>query len=338
MRSITVRASQRKQREANFDGPNSKLAEDAPDKVSTRTHPASRDAEHVRASREMQRCGRDGDHRGALDVFAGVDRPDAVLYDSALHACAKAQWYDRAVGLWGRMPLDMKSVVSYSVMIDLCGRRKRVAEAEQFLQQMRGRSIEPNVVTLTSMARAYSMAEEPDRALKLLEEGRPALAAASHRGMQMFYQVVMSGFARLGDYAKTREIFMQMTESCTRPDHGHFNALMAACARHVHAATAEAVFQSMQAWGLPPRVEDYNILLGCQRQNLPRCLELYQELQTKGFKPTSSSQQQVLEAYVLAKDGRGALAFASQAGALDEGSAKVEKLLQEARDLSMAST
>lgn len=335
-RSITVRASQRKLREASYEGPNGKLAEDAPDKAQTRQTSSSRSSRHIRASGEMKQLTRGGDFHGALDVFAGVDQPDGVLYDAALHACAKAHWHDRATGIWDQMPSDTQSVVSYSVMIDLCGRLKRLSEAEQFLERMQGARLQPTIVTLTSMARAYGMADEPQGALKVLEEGSAALAAASHRGRQMFYQVVMSAFARLGDYAKTRELFMQMTSSCTHPDHGHYNALLASCARHNLAPTAQAVFEYMRGQGLEPRLEDYNILLGCHRQSLPRCLELYAEMQAKGFRPTGTTQQQILEAYVLARDGRGAVSFAAEAEELDCQSAKVERLLREARELSLA--
>jgi len=68
-------------------------------------------------------------------------KPNAVCYNSALHACARSLWADEAVKLLGRMDLMRAppNAVSYTTAIDTCRRvqppRQQLA-LELFLQMV----------------------------------------------------------------------------------------------------------------------------------------------------------------------------------------------------------
>merc|ERR1740129_1102312 len=105
---------------------------------------------------------------------------------------------------------------------------------------------------------------------------------------------------------------------------------MAACAAHGYADIASQVFEMMQQQGLEPRIEDYTILISCCRKDLDRCCELMAQLRQANLQPLPRTYQEMLQAYILAKDTVAAKALVTEAGGrLDTGSRKVQRLMAE---------
>merc|ERR1712226_368735 len=97
--------------------------------------------------------------------------------------------------------------------------------------------------------------------------------------------------------------------------------------------TAQGVFDVMPAWGLSPRSEDFNILISCSRLDLPACEAVFEKMKISGVTVGSRTYQEMLAAYVGAKDGEGARRLISEATKLDRGSLKVQRLIAEAERL-----
>merc|ERR1712129_54726 len=133
-------------------------------------------------------------------------------------------------------------------------------------------------------------------------------------GKQVMYTSVMTAFARSGDYATTREIFIEMASEGLQATHTHYNALMAACASHCYAEIASQVFEMMKQKGLDPRIEDYTILISCCRKDLDRCCELMAQMRHANLQPLQRTYQEMLQAYIIAKDVAGAKALVTEAG------------------------
>merc|ERR1711957_261838 len=102
---------------------------------------------------------------------------------------------------------------------------------------------------------------------------------------------------------------MEMVELQIRPQHMHFNSLMTACAKNADSTTAKGVFDVMPKWDLTPRTEDYNILISCCRMDLKNCVSIFEQMQQSGTRVIGRTYQEMLNAYVCAKDREGAQTF-----------------------------
>lgn len=151
----------------------------------------------------------------------------------------------------------------------------------------------------------------------------------------MMFVAVMSAFARAGDYAKTRELFVMMTEMGVPPEHMHANALLASCSRAGDIETAQAIFDMMPKWGLAPRVEDYAVMIGIARHNLALCKGFFAEMAQAGITPSGLAYESLLEAHVVAGDRAGARALLDEIAErnVEADTLKFGKLKAQMRDL-----
>eukprot|EP00404_Azadinium_spinosum_P012051 CAMPEP_0180518074 /NCGR_PEP_ID=MMETSP1036_2-20121128/54889_1 /TAXON_ID=632150 /ORGANISM="Azadinium spinosum, Strain 3D9" /LENGTH=332 /DNA_ID=CAMNT_0022530179 /DNA_START=42 /DNA_END=1037 /DNA_ORIENTATION=+ len=280
------------------------------DKVRLREQSHSRPASLNEATVQVKQFTKWNEFDKGWAAYKAVEDPDAALHCAALNLCARALWWNEAWQIWESLPQKWRSVISYTTMIDVCARCKRPSEAECLFEEMRSSELEPNLITYTVLMKAFSMSEQPSKALEAFDAMRPLLTGSSVNGRQIAYQVVMAAFARAGDYAKkTRELFIEMTSKGVPADRGHFNSLMAACASAGDASTATAIFDHMVSSGLAPDVQSYTVLISCCRYDLNRCMEIRKSMQQAGIVPTGTTFQELLEAHILARDSSGARAL-----------------------------
>lgn len=346
-RNVTVNIAQRKLQDLDYGGLNSAIDPQQDGKVSDKRglrSPLKSSADtpvcniSKDATKSIHQLIRERRYKEAMEVFHLAEKRDAILFDSALNACAKGLLYDKAEKVWNDMPQEWRSVVSYTTMIDLCKRLKKIQHAERLFNEMRAAGVEPNAITFNSMISAYSAAGQPQKALGTFEALRSSLLpGASVLTKQMSYLAVMSAVARAGDYAKTRELFVAMAADGTPPNAMHVNALLTSCAKAPDATTAQAIFEMLPSWSLEPRLEEYAILLSCHRYDLPRCQQIISDMRQAGVEPTWICFKQLLQAHVLAKDGEGARTLLSQADCLDRDSSSVRKLIAEVDALMVQS-
>uniref|UniRef100_A0A7S4QFW7 PROP1-like PPR domain-containing protein n=1 Tax=Alexandrium monilatum TaxID=311494 RepID=A0A7S4QFW7_9DINO len=335
-RAVTVSVDAMKQRERLRAGCGFDLSTSG-DKVLLRDLGSARpDVAARHAIRQVMEYTRSQNYEAGWKAYQeAAGAPHASLSGAALNLCAKARWWNRAWGVWRGMPEEWRTVVHHTTMIDLCARRKRTGDAEELFSEMVAASVEPNIITHNNLIKAFAMAGMPDRAEKAFR-AVPAelLAAGGVRTQRATYQIVMLAWARAGSYAKTRELFMSMCEAAVSPDASHYNALLTACAKSGDGATADGLFSSLLSAGLEPDVTIFTIRLSCHRFNLPRCLEVLEEMRKAALEPTSFTYMELLEAHVLGGDGEGARALLDRPELQAQAnSPKLARLAERARGL-----
>lgn len=284
---------------------------DTSEKVTLRTlGPEAPDRAAAEAISEVMRCTRNQEYDAGWEAFQATDASHASLSGAALNLCAKARWWDRAWGIWSGLPQEWRTVVPYTTMIDLCARCRRARDAEDLFAEMRSASVEPNIITHNSLIKAFAMASMPEAASQAFSAvPKEVLKSAGLRTQRTSYQTVMIAWAREGNYARARELFMSMCDAAVSPDTAHYNALLVSCARSGDGSTADGVFSSLLSAGLQPDLTIYTIRISCHRFDLARCLEILKEMREADLKPTTSTYVELLEAHVLAGDGEGARAL-----------------------------
>lgn len=269
---------------------------------------------------------------GAWALYTQVENPDSVVLSLGLHLCAKARWFERAVQIWDSM--SDHTIVSFSAMIDVCGRCKQLEFAEDVFEMLKASQVKMNMIPFNSMVNAYAMCGQPQKALLLFQSIPEELVKqASLRTKRSGFNSVMIALARSGDYAQTRALFEQMTNSGIQPDNGHFSALLTACVSDCHTEVAQGCFDIITEYGLKPDITNWTCLLSCHRYDLARCLSIIEEMGSAGIKPSPLTYQELLEAHVLANDGPGARRLlASEAGNIYD-SSKSRRLTAQAHSM-----
>ncbi|CAE8622964.1 unnamed protein product [Polarella glacialis] len=342
LRTVTVRAAQNKLQTQSLKGPNQVLRADTREKQTAKNVLRSRLPERPpglnAATSKLVDLTKRRQFSEGLALFDATPKPDAVLYDSVLNLCAKGLLYDDARRIWTQMPEAWRSVVSCSTMIDLCRRLKKGNEAADLYAGMVAADVKPNIITHGSMIMVYSMMGQSSKAMELFESIKSTtLPNANIMSQQMVYLAAMSATARTGDYARTRLIFLAMTqENQIPPNQMHFNNFLTACADSNNRLpeVARTVFDSMPQWNLEARVEDYTILISCCQEDLPFCKSLLDQMKRVGLKPNGRTYQELLEAHIIAGDASGGQELLQRSTSLlDRGSRKVQRLLRDLQRL-----
>ncbi|CAE8732952.1 unnamed protein product [Polarella glacialis] len=128
------------------------------------------------------------------------------------------------------------------------------------------------------MINVFAMSKQPEKAMQSFRS-IPAdmLSMASLGNQQTSFLTLMTSYARAGDYARTRELFVQKAIQGIKANNAHFNALLAACAKDGFAEIAQSTFDLMKDYSLTPNTDNWTILMTCHRNNLQRCREILQD-------------------------------------------------------------
>lgn len=62
----------------------------------------------------------------------------------------------------------------------------------------------------------------------------------------------------------------------------------------------------MVAAGFEPELTHYTTLMACARNDLQKCLQIYQEMQSRNIRPSGLTYMELVLAHVNANDGEGA--------------------------------
>eukprot|EP00439_Symbiodinium_sp_Y106_P071077 s464_g12.t1 len=258
-------------------------------------------------TRKITRLVKEGQFGDAWPLFQAMDPKGVVEYNVGLNICARAGWLNEAEALWEEMSQDVKNVVTYSTMIKVYGSMKRVHDAEKLFEEMKFKAVTPNIITYNTMIQAYGMTSVADKARSTFESIPEAvLEEAGSCNKEASYATLMFAYARRGDYASTRELFMDMTSKGIPPSRSHFNALIISCAKDGLAETARAVFEMLPHYDILPELDTWTSLMSCHRKDLEQCKRILDEMLQAGVSPSGMTYQELLNAHVLAGDGPGA--------------------------------
>jgi len=334
-RAITVSTDQLKEHIRHEFGSqhslHDRLENDRLEKRKLRANSSAFQASELSATiAQVTRLTRRQEFNEAWAAFQSVERPDEALRHVALHLCAKARWWDIGWSIWVNTQVSAQDVVLYTKMLNLCGRCRRVVDAERFFQEMQHAAVVPNIITHTALINAHAMVPDPAKARKALAAiPEDVFVAARPETRGVTYLAVMNAYARQGDYAQARELFLEMPSRGVTPKLEHYTTLMAACADQEYGDVADSVFSIMVAAGLRPDVPAYTILLSCHRSNLRRCKELVDEMRRAELTPSPFTYQALLHAHVIAGDKDGATKLLQHPGLQKLRNQKKTMLLEE---------
>ena len=260
-----------------------------------------------RATKQIGYLTKSGQFGDAWQLFETLQERGTVEYCVGLHLCAQAGWLDEARALWADMGQDLKNVVAYTAMLKVFANAKRVRDAEQLFDEMQTHAVAPNIITYNTLVSAYGMRSMAEQA-KSTFDSIPAdvWAEAGDSSRQASYAGVMFAHARVGDYAATRELFMDMTSKQVAPNKTHFNALLTSCTQQGLTETARAIFDMLPHYNIKPECDMWTALISCHRQDLGQCKQILSNMQSAGVQPSGLTYQVLLNAHVHAGDGPGA--------------------------------
>ena len=212
----------------------------------------------------------------------GAVEPTAVSYNSAIHACARAGAWARAVGLLDEMARHgvEPNERSYASAIDACAKVGAWERAVGLLETMARRGVEPGERSYTSAVDACAKGGEWERALEMVGRmGRrgvaPTLttygaalsacarAAQPERALSLFASLERAGLAPsrdcwgiLLDAVRDRERARRLMRRMVAQGHlaGAEQTVGDAPALDLHAVTSEGAAEAAVRWWLDERL------------------------------------------------------------------------------------
>mmetsp|Transcript_92653 Transcript_92653/g.262268 ORF Transcript_92653/g.262268 Transcript_92653/m.262268 type:complete len:448 (-) Transcript_92653:105-1448(-) len=259
----------------------------------------------VEASRSIRACKARGDWAAALEHLRLLETPSFFMHALTLDVVTHALRYREAWELWKAMPSiehNASRVSAYGMMIKMCGKLKRVHDAEELFGEMQRAGLEPSIVTYSSMITAYAMVGKWEEASELLAQIRGSGEWAEYEttSKQIVINGAITACARKGKYDEARKLMESMRSEGIPVQHSHYNALLTACVSGRDAATADAVIAEMRAAGLEPRVADLTIRMASSLEDLRTCEALFQEILDKQLKPNRFTFEALSESALLA--------------------------------------
>merc|ERR1711957_130001 len=116
----------------------------------------------------------------ALEILRLIpEQPDESwmpVYRGILHVCCRSYRYEEAKSVWSRLP--RRDVMSFNMLMSLCGRLQRVDEVHALLSQMEAEGVDPSGVTYTTQLNAWAQSSSWEQAISTMEglkAAQPAL-------------------------------------------------------------------------------------------------------------------------------------------------------------------
>lgn len=206
---------------------------------------------------EVSHLGRARRWEEALHVFSTEPQPNPMLCTAAIDACAKSLQQGPAWRIFKAMP--KKTVSAYNILIALQGRMRRVAVAEDLLEDMTEHCLKPTIVTFTGLMTAYGMAHEVESALQ-------TLSRISEEGMKIdrvAYGVALSACARAGDKERTAKVLECMATDRIKPDMSQLTSVIVSCAQSKDETRAQQAFEDIRKHGYKADVIAYTSFINC---------------------------------------------------------------------------
>eukprot|EP00971_Amphidinium_carterae_P341988 6481098-Amphidinium_carterae.1 len=146
-----------------------------------------------------------------------------------------------------------KSVELWNMFVDAYAKLGRAADAEQVIDRMEAKQVDPNVVTYTTLINAHSKAKQPTEALGVLGKMRKANMTPE----TVTYNTLISSLASSGLVEKAMNVLNEMASLKVPPDLISMNAAINAHAEAARTSPsmwqgAVALLEDMQSRALEP--------------------------------------------------------------------------------------
>ena len=249
--------------------------------------------------REM--CAASG-RTDAAAAAAAAAEPNHVTYTTLIDVCGRAGHPDRALAVFQQMRRVgiAPNVHTYTSLIDALGRAGRLAEALRLLREMRQQSppVVPNVYTYTALVDACGKHHKLALALRLF-----AIMTERERIVPnaVTWTALIDCAGKSGDIDLACRLFRRMRQAQCPPTEVTFTSLLHACSKCGRVDEALRLFAEMREQGLRIAPRDYaELVRGLRRANdLAGAFAMFHQML-----PACASEQEVEEGAAEADHGR----------------------------------
>ncbi|GLC33967.1 hypothetical protein PLESTB_000823500 [Pleodorina starrii] len=233
---------------------------------------------------------------------------------------------------------------AYRTGMNLCVEMGQIGEARRLMDAMRAAGHRPGWGAYHILIKYYAQRGDMDGARKMFAQLR---AYSGDRPLEISaYNILLSGFVRLGDLMMARAVLDKARREGASPDAFTYSCYASGLAAAGRLDEAEALLSEMAAEGLPPSPVVYGAVLdGCARlSDWARAEHLLARMRADGLRPNVAHYNMLVRGRCYSV-GHGALATASHGsgggaaagagspsgGSAAGGSGHVEALMAEMR-------
>lgn len=212
---------------------------------------------------------------------------NAVIYCSVLKGFSHQRQFDRVWMVYQEMLTEglPVSLAAFNALIDACARSCDMARVPQLLEDMAKQSLEPNIVTYSTILKGYCQENRLDKAFELLQEMKQS---SQFRPDEITYNTLIDGCARYGLFDRGLLLLEEMQEAGVRPSNFTLSVLVKLATRSRRSEKAFEICKDVsQKYNLRLNVQVYNNLLhACTScQDMPRAFEVVEEMLREKVRP-----------------------------------------------------
>lgn len=239
----------------------------------------------------------------ALDDAQTRPLVNAVIYCSVLKGYSHKKQFHKVWAVHDEMRAqELKfSVVTYNALIDACARGQEMARIQPLLGQLSADGIAPNVITYSTVLKAYCQANRLDSALEVFEEMKKD---KSLQPDEVTYNTILDGCARLCLFDRGMGAFRDMEDAGVRPSAFTLSVLvkLASRSKKLHKAF-ELCAEVSAKYHIRLNVHVYNNLINACTANsdLPRAFEVFRRMLDEKIRPEVRTYNMLLRGCLGAK-------------------------------------
>jgi len=196
-------------------------------------------------------------------------------------------------------------VTAYNACIDACAKAGLIDFASEIKRNMKDDSIQPTIVTFTTLISAYGKAKKMETVFKNWNQ----MKAKEIKPNVVAYNTIIGACASNRMYNEAVGYFQEMVSKDLRPSQVTMNAMMNACSKAEKPDEAEALFERMKKNDIPRSRMSYHTLMDAhaRTKNKDRVFELVEEMKKEEIWPDTSTYGVLLFACQTSSDYQAAL-------------------------------
>ncbi|KAF3455651.1 hypothetical protein FNV43_RR00290 [Rhamnella rubrinervis] len=242
----------------------------------------------VTMARVIRRLAGAGMYKEAIEAFQGIDRygisKDVSALNILLEALVKANRVEHAHEVVSQfqklIPLNLKS---YNILLYGWCKFRKLDNAKKTMEDMEKNGICPDVVSYTSLIKAYS----GDKDFRKVGE---ILAEMHEKGCKpntVTYTVVMHALGKAKQINEALEVYEKMKKNGCVPDASFYGSLIFILGRAGRLKDARDVFEDVTKQGVPRDLLIYNTMISClcEHSQEEAALKLLKQMEEDSCKP-----------------------------------------------------
>jgi len=270
----------------------------------------------------VQNSGPDDGHELIRELLADPTTRalvNAVIYGSVLKGFSHQKRFDRVWAVYSEALREdvTLTIATYNTLMDACAICNENSHIPGLLEEMGKSGIPANIITYSTIIKAYCQENLVDRGLELLEEMRTVARLTPD---ERIYNTIINGCARQNLYDKGMSILEQMMKEGVPPTNFTLSVLVKLAGRSRHLDKAFDICAELkEKFGVQPNVHVYNNLIdACIRhKTLQRAVKVLKRMGDEHVHPDPRTYLLLLRAHMMAGEGRQAVGLIRAAFGLE---------------------